>query len=55
LDGGRKLIEKLQSLGIELDAVTDELLTEGVAAFAQSFEELLANLEEKQRKVGATG
>lgn len=55
LDAGREVLEKLETLGIELDTVTDELLTEGVDAFAQSFEELLSNLAEKQRKVGTTG
>jgi transaldolase len=39
-------IERLQGLGISLDAITIELQDEGVAAFATSFDQLMAALDE---------
>jgi len=38
----------LAELGVDLDAITDELEAEGVAAFADSWRELLATLDEKR-------
>ena len=38
----------LAAVGISLDAVTDQLLTEGLASFAKSFETLLGGLERKR-------
>jgi len=38
----------LEELGIDLDAITEQLQAEGVAAFARSFDQLLAALEEKR-------
>ncbi len=36
-----------RELGIDLDAVTTELQVEGVAAFADAFDQLLAALRER--------
>ncbi len=40
---------ELAELGIDLDAVTNKVLDEGVAAFAKSFEGLIASIAEKRR------
>lgn len=48
-DGAREVFREVAELGIDMKAVTDELLREGVQQFANSFDELLANLEQKQR------
>lgn len=45
----REVLEHLASIGIDLDAITERLLKEGVAAFANSFDNLLAALEEKRK------
>ncbi len=38
----------LQKLGVDLDRITDTLQQEGIRAFAQSFDHLLASLKEKR-------
>lgn len=43
-------IERLQAAGIDMKAVTDQLLEEGVKAFADSFEKLLADVEAKRAR-----
>jgi transaldolase len=52
LDGARQLLADLDAVGISIDAVTDQLLTEGLASFQKSFDSLLGGLE---RKSGALG
>ena len=47
LDGATRHIEALAGLGIDLTAVTDKLLTDGLAAFQKSFDTLIAGLERK--------
>lgn len=42
----RSLIQ-LRELGIDLDAITDQLQSDGVKAFVDSFDKLLASLKEK--------
>jgi transaldolase len=51
LDGIRTRLSKLAELGIDLDAVTKKVLDEGVAAFAKSFEGLMASVAEKRRRL----
>lgn len=46
-DGARQVIDRLATVGIDLDEVTDTLETEGVAAFEKSFDSLLASLQTK--------
>jgi len=41
------VMEGLTRNGIDLDAVTEKLQIDGVAAFAAAFDELLASLEAK--------
>lgn len=50
MDGARKELASLETLGIDLDAVTEQLQVEGVDKFARSFRELLQTVEEKVGK-----
>jgi len=45
LAGAEQVFAQLADLGVDIDAVTDELQVEGVAAFAASFDQLLAALD----------
>jgi transaldolase len=45
LEGAEQVFADLATLGVEIDAVTEELQVEGVAAFAASFDQLLAALD----------
>jgi transaldolase len=51
VDGARMRIAELAELGIDLDAITNRVLDEGVAAFAKSFEGLIASIAEKRRRL----
>ncbi|UCF33601.1 MAG: hypothetical protein JSV78_14840, partial [Phycisphaerales bacterium] len=53
LDDAQELVNALSQLGIEMKAVTDQLLAEGVDAFAKSFEQLMDNLASKQEQLTA--
>jgi len=44
-------LARLQSSGIDLDAITEKLQSDGVAAFAASFDQIMAALEEKRRSL----
>ena len=50
--GAEKNLADLAAAGISLDAVTDQLLTDGLASFQQSFDTLLAGLEKKSNALG---
>lgn len=49
LDEAAAVLGRLRAVGIDLDAITERLQTDGVAAFAASFDQLLAALEKKRR------
>lgn len=49
----RMVLGELRGTGIDLPAITDELLAEGVAAFASSFEELLASIAARRSSLSA--
>ncbi len=51
LDGARKLLHELREAGIDYTDVTDVLEKEGVAKFADSFDELLEGIKEKSCRV----
>jgi transaldolase len=51
LDEARDQLAALADLGIDLDAVTEKLQVDGVAAFAKSFDSLMASITEKQEKM----
>jgi transaldolase/glucose-6-phosphate isomerase len=45
-------LERLSALGIDLDAVTDRLLEEGVQKFADPFADLMESIEDKLEQLG---
>ena len=47
----RATLTRLAEAGIDLAAVTHQLQVEGVAAFVESFDKLLANLEDKRARL----
>jgi transaldolase len=47
LDGAEAVLARLAELGIDLDEVTRQLETEGVASFEKSFDGLLTSLQDK--------
>lgn len=47
------LLDKLSGMGIEMDAVADQLRVEGVDSFAKSFDELFENLSRKKDRLRA--
>ena len=49
--GARSRISKLDRLGIDFDAITRQVLEDGVKSFAESFDALLASIAEKQEKM----
>ncbi len=46
-------VAALEGLGISVDAVTAEVLAEGVRKFAEPFEQLLATIDERRARIGA--
>lgn len=51
LEGAQVRLDQLASLGIDLEAITQKLQDDGVAAFAQSFGSLMASIEAKREKL----
>ncbi len=51
LDGAVRSLAQLESVGVSLDKVTAELLTEGLASFEKAFNTLLAGLDRKRQAV----
>lgn len=51
IDGARQAIREVEASGISMERVTGELISEGVATFAKSFEELLATIESKRQEL----
>jgi transaldolase len=51
LDQARAQLSRLSELGVDLDAITQQLLEDGVTAFAKSFESLLASIEAKRERL----
>jgi len=47
----QQTLQSLKGLGIEIDAVTQQLEDEGVTKFIEPFDKLLASLENKQRSI----
>jgi transaldolase len=54
LDSAEREISDLAAAGIPLDAVTAQLLTDGLASFQKSFDTLIAGLEAKAAQLGRT-
>ncbi len=53
LDGARQTLRELAAEGIDMETVTDELLEEGIASFAESFDELMASIDSKRKALAA--
>jgi len=53
LEEAQAQLDRLADLGIDLEAVMEQLQDEGVAAFARSFESLLASVGEKYARLQA--
>lgn len=53
LDGARRVFERLPAIGVPVDDLIAALEPEGVAAFEQSFDALLATLEAKRSALAA--
>jgi transaldolase len=51
LDGARAVFRKLAELGVDYDDVTATLEREGVEKFAESFDDLIAGIEEKRKQL----
>jgi transaldolase len=51
LDGAHQAIREVEALGITMERVTGELITEGVASFAKSFDELIDTIESKRKEL----
>jgi transaldolase len=51
LEESRRVVAGLAALGLELDALGEQLSDEGVAKFAHSYETLLDTIEQKRRKL----
>jgi len=51
LEGARQAIQRVEAEGISMKQVTDELIAEGVASFAKSFEELIGTIESKRKEL----
>jgi len=52
-DGARHALEAIEREGIRMADVTAELLTEGIASFGKSVDELLAVIEQKRRALAS--
>jgi transaldolase/transaldolase/glucose-6-phosphate isomerase len=53
VDAAAQAIREIEAQGIDMETVTAELLDEGVAAFANSVDELLASIESKRKTLAA--
>jgi len=51
LDDARQAIREVEASGISMERVTDELIDEGVASFAKSFDELISTIESKREEL----
>ena len=51
VDDAERTFEQLASAGISMEQVTGKLLADGVKSFADSYDNLLANIEEKRARL----
>lgn len=52
VDRAQRVLDDLSAVGVDYEAVTQQLEVEGVAAFAKSYEQLLAGVERKRQELG---
>ena len=55
VDEARRQIEKLKTLGIDLNSITQKLQEDGVTAFAKPFDALMQSLAEKRERLVQQG
>ena len=55
IDEAKAQLKKLKELGIDINKITDKLLTDGVKSFSDSFESLLRSLNDKVKKIKEEG
>ena len=53
LDEARRTLQRLEELGIDLEATAEKLQEEGLVKFAQPFDRLLETLDEKRRSLAS--
>lgn len=53
LDSARRTLQTLQEVGLSLDQITDQVLSEGVVKFEDSLNQLLKVIEGKQQAIAA--
>ncbi len=53
LDEAQETMDALAAAGVDMKAITDQLLEEGVGSFAKSFDSLLASVAEKRAAIEA--
>ena len=51
VDGARQAIREVEAQGLRMEDVTRELVEEGVASFAKSFDELIETIESKREEL----
>ena len=51
LEGAEAQLARLADLGIDLDAITQQLQDDGVASFAKSFDDLMDSISEKRQRL----
>jgi transaldolase len=51
MDDARQALREVEASGISMKRVTDELIAEGVASFAKSFDELIETIESKRAEL----
>jgi transaldolase len=49
VEGAREVLRQIEAAGISMHTVTDELIDEGVASFAKSFDELISAIDSQRR------
>lgn len=54
LDESKHVIEQVESLGISMDAVTQELEDEGVKAFEDAFAQLIKTIDERRKNAASS-
>ncbi len=52
LDEATRLFADLEAAGVDMQAITDRLLADGLASFQKSFDTLIAGIERKAAKLG---
>ena len=55
VDEAEQALDALEAAGVSMEQVTDNLLADGVKAFAASFDTLLENIDEKMTRLRADG